>query len=244
MKKKRFSEEQITYALRQVEAGTPPADVCRQPRVQLSELLHLEKALRQPGPHRGEGAAAAARREHTPEAPGRRSHARQAHPGGGGAKKALKPTRLEGLQLRMRIRRRKHMCLHRGVPPQAQRTHERWSMDFVHDQLFDGRPFRMLTLIDQFGRQSPLIEPRFGFSGRDVTDALDRLVEHTGAPASITIDHGTEFTSKALEEWAYRRGVKLDFHASRKTHRERTHRVVQWSTAGRVFEHQPVHVAR
>lgn len=119
--------------------------------------------------------------------------------------------RLKGLQLRMRIRRRKHMCLHRGVPPQAQRTHERWSMDFVHDELFDGRPFRMLTLIDQFSRQSPLIESRFGFSGRDIADALDRLVEHTAAPASITIDHGTEFTSKALEEWAYRRGVKLDF---------------------------------
>ena len=119
--------------------------------------------------------------------------------------------RLEGLQLRMRIRRRKHMCLHRGVPPQAQRTHERWSMDFVHDQLCDGRPFRMLTLIDQFSRQSPLIEPRFGFSGRDVVEALDRIIVRTGAPASITIDHGTEFTSKALEEWAYRRGVKLDF---------------------------------
>jgi hypothetical protein len=36
----------------------------------------------------------------------------------------------------------------RGVVPQAQRTHERWSMDLVHDQLFDGRPFRMLTVID------------------------------------------------------------------------------------------------
>jgi putative transposase len=119
--------------------------------------------------------------------------------------------RLEGLQLRMRVRRRKHMCLHRGVPPQAQRTHERWSMDFVHDQLFDGRPFRMLTVLDQFSRQSPLIEPRFSFSGRDVADALDGIVERTGTPASITIDHGTEFTSKALEEWAYRRGVKLDF---------------------------------
>jgi len=43
--------------------------------------------------------------------------------------------RLEGLQLRTRIRRRKHLCLHRGVVPQAKRTHERWSMDFVHDQL-------------------------------------------------------------------------------------------------------------
>jgi putative transposase len=119
--------------------------------------------------------------------------------------------RLEGLQLRMRIRRRKHMCLHRGVVPQAQRTHERWSMDFVHDQLFDGRPFRMLTVIDQFSRQSPLIEPRSGFGGRDVVAALDRTIEQTGTPLSITVDHGTEFTSRALEDWAYRRGVKLDF---------------------------------
>ena len=37
--------------------------------------------------------------------------------------------RLEGLQIRMRVRRRKHMCLHRGPVPQAQRTHERWSME-------------------------------------------------------------------------------------------------------------------
>jgi putative transposase len=119
--------------------------------------------------------------------------------------------RLEGLQLRMRMRRRKHMCLHRGVVPRAHRTHERWSMDFVHDQLFDGRPFRMLTVVDQFSRLSPLIEPRMRFSGRDVVAALDRIIQRTGAPVSITVDHGTEFTSKALEEWAYRRGIKQDF---------------------------------
>ena len=121
----------------------------------------------------------------------------------------------------MRIRRRKHMCLHRGVVPQAQRTHERWSMDFVHDQLFDGGPFRMLTVIDQFSRQSPLIEPRSGFGGRDVVAALDRIIGHTGTPLSITVDHGTEFTSKALEDWAYQRGVKLDFtHPGKPTDNE------------------------
>jgi putative transposase len=119
--------------------------------------------------------------------------------------------RHEGLQIRMRLRRRKHMCLHRGPVPQAQRTHERWSMDFVHDQLFGGRAFRVLTLVDQFSRQTPLLEPRFSFCGRDVVAALDRAIERAGTPISITVDHGTEFTSKALEEWAYRRGVKLDF---------------------------------
>lgn len=119
--------------------------------------------------------------------------------------------RLEGLQLRMRIRRRKHMCLHRGPAPKAQALHERWGMDFIHDQLFDGRPFRVLTVVDQWSRQSPLLEPAFSITGRDVAAALDRWVQRYGAPASITVDHGTEFTSKALEEWAWKNGVKLDF---------------------------------
>jgi putative transposase len=119
--------------------------------------------------------------------------------------------RLEGLQIRMRVRRRKHMCLHRDPVPQAQRTHERWSMDFVHDQLFDGRSFHVLTLVDQFSRPSPLLEPNSSFCGRDVVAALDGAIARTGTPTSITVDHGTEFTSKALEEWAHQRGVKLDF---------------------------------
>jgi putative transposase len=60
-------------------------------------------------------------------------------------------------------------------------------------------------------RQTPLLESRFSSGGRDVVAALDRAVERAGAPVSITIGHGTEFTSKVLEEWAYRRGVKFDF---------------------------------
>ena len=119
--------------------------------------------------------------------------------------------RFQGLQLRMRVRRRKHMCLHRGPAPLATCTHERWSMDFVHDALFDGRAFRVLTVVDQYSRQSPVLEPGFAHSGRSVSDALERVVNQLGVPVSITVDHGTEFMSKALEEWAWRRGVKLDF---------------------------------
>ena len=119
--------------------------------------------------------------------------------------------RLQGLQLRMRVRRRKHMCLHRGPVPLAKRTHERWSMDFVHDALFDGRPFRVLTVVDQYSRQSPVLEAAFAHSGRSVAAALERVVGELGVPVSITVDHGTEFMSKALEEWAWQRGIKLDF---------------------------------
>ena len=60
--------------------------------------------------------------------------------------------RLEGLQLRMRIRRRKHMALHRGPAPTPVRPTERWSMDFVHDTLADGRPFRVLTVANNWSR--------------------------------------------------------------------------------------------
>ena len=85
-------------------------------------------------------------------------------------------------------------------------------MDFVHDALADGRPFRVLTVVDQWSRQSPVLEVGVSLTGQAVAAALDRVLATTGAvPRSITVDHGTEFTSRALEDWAYRRGVALDF---------------------------------
>lgn len=119
--------------------------------------------------------------------------------------------RLEGLQLRMRVRRRKHQCLHRGPVPTATRLHERWSMDFMHDRLADGRPIRVLTVVDQWSRCSPVLEVGVAMNGQSVAATLDRIVDRDGAPVSITVDHGTEFTSRALEDWAWARGVKLDF---------------------------------
>lgn len=119
--------------------------------------------------------------------------------------------RLEGLQLRMRVRRRKHIALHRGPAPIPIGPTERWSMDFVHDTLADGRPFRMLTVVDNWSRQSPLLEVGFRMSGETVGQALDRVLGEGPRPRSITVDHGTEFQSRALEDWAYRHKVQLDF---------------------------------
>ncbi len=119
--------------------------------------------------------------------------------------------RLDGLQLRMRVRRRKHQALHRGPAPVPVGPAERWSMDFVHDQLADGRAFRVLTVVDQWSRQSPILEAGFSLRGSDVAAALDRVLATGISPRSITVDHGTEFTSRALEDWAYTRGVALDF---------------------------------
>jgi putative transposase len=119
--------------------------------------------------------------------------------------------RLEGLQVRMRARRKKRLSLQRGVPPPASGRDQAWSMDFVHDQLVTGQPFRVLTVIDQWSRESVLMEANVALTGRRVVDALEALSFHRPLPKTITVDHGTEFTSKALDEWAYQRGVALAF---------------------------------
>jgi putative transposase len=119
--------------------------------------------------------------------------------------------RLDGLQLRMRVRRRKHIALHRGPAPTPCGPAERWSMDFVHDALANGRPFRVLTVVDQWSRQSPMLEAAASMSGHTVGAALDRVLAAGAVPRSITVDHGTEFMSRALEDWAFARGVQLDF---------------------------------
>jgi len=84
-------------------------------------------------------------------------------------------------------------------------------MDFVHDTLADGRPFRILTVVDNWRRQSPVLEAGVRMAGERVGQVLDRALNGMQGPRSITVDHGTEFQSRALEDWAYRRGVQLDF---------------------------------
>ncbi len=119
--------------------------------------------------------------------------------------------RLEGLQVRMRVRRRKRISLHRGPVPVATTRNEYWSMDFVHDQLANGRKFRVLAVIDKWSRESVLLEADFSLTGQSVVEALQQLSSSRPLPKAITVDHGTEFTSKSLDEWAWHCGVKLDF---------------------------------
>lgn len=84
-------------------------------------------------------------------------------------------------------------------------------MDFVHDQLATGRKFRVLTVIDQWSRESVLLETQFALTGQSVVNALETLSRSRPLPKDITVDHGTEFTSKVLDAWAYQREVQLDF---------------------------------
>jgi len=88
---------------------------------------------------------------------------------------------------------------------------ERWSMDFVADQLMDGRRFRLLTIVDDYTRECLAIHVDQSISGRRVTRVLDRIHSGYGRPAAIVTDNGTEFTSNAMYKWSQKTGVDLRF---------------------------------
>ena len=66
-------------------------------------------------------------------------------------------------------------------------------------------------LSDKWSRESVLLETSFSLTGQSVVDALQQMSLERPLPKAITVDHGTEFTSKSLDEWAWNNGVKLDF---------------------------------
>jgi len=84
-------------------------------------------------------------------------------------------------------------------------------MDFMSDELFDGRRIRLLTIVDNFTRESPAITVDTSIGGSRVVEVLDRLARTRGLPKTIRVDNGPEFTSKVLDQWAYLNGVELDF---------------------------------
>ena len=84
-------------------------------------------------------------------------------------------------------------------------------MDFMSDQLVDGRRIGILTIIDTFSRLSPAIDVRDRYGGSDVVETLERVTRTYGTPKTIRVDHGPEFISKALDLWAFLNGVTLDF---------------------------------
>jgi len=119
--------------------------------------------------------------------------------------------REEGLLVRRKTRR-KIASQMRTAPAAPIRPNERWSMDFVADVLADGRRFRTLNVLDVYTREALAIEVDHSLTAAAVTRALDQVIAERGAgPEVITIDNGTEFTSRHFDGWAYDRNIKLDF---------------------------------
>ena len=116
--------------------------------------------------------------------------------------------REEGLSLR-RKRRKKLPALARVPIPQPERPNQRWSMDFIHDQLSSGRRFRCLTIVDDFTRQCLAIHVDTSIGGAAVVNVLQELALTRSLPKIITLDNGPELTGKALHLWARSTGVTL-----------------------------------
>lgn len=125
-------------------------------------------------------------------------------------KKVARLCREERLTLRRR-RARKGVAVPRVPRIAPHGPNQRWSMDFVHDRLADGRAFRVLTIVDEGTRESPTLVAARSLSGERVVTTLEQLAVERGLPATISVDHGTEFTSRALDAWAEARGVHLHF---------------------------------
>jgi putative transposase len=84
-------------------------------------------------------------------------------------------------------------------------------MDFVTDQLADGRYFRVVTVVDQFSRECVALHAAVSIRSKDVGEVLDAAIQRRSAPVAITCDNGTEFTSRHFDAWAYFRKIDLDF---------------------------------
>lgn len=126
-------------------------------------------------------------------------------------KRVYRLYRQEGLCVGRHKPRRHRSAVTRPEGTKATRVNESWSMDFMADQLFDGRKFRLLTLVDDFSRESPVIELDQRLTGERVAAILDRIGRERGLSEKIRVDNGSEFTGRVLDQWAYLNKVRLDF---------------------------------
>lgn len=118
--------------------------------------------------------------------------------------------REEGLAVRRR--RRKRVARDgRGRAALPGRPNQQWGVDFVSDTLAWGRRIRLFTVVDVFTREVLAIEVDTSLPGGRVVRVLERLAAERGAPDEIVLDNGPELAGKAVDQWAYERGVGLRF---------------------------------
>lgn len=115
----------------------------------------------------------------------------------------------EGQQVR--TKKRKEIQRDRLPMEVPSRANERWSMDFVADQLSNGRRFRIFNVVDDFTREMVGQLVSVSINGQMVARFLSQLIEQRAKPKTIICDNGTEFTSKAMFFWANENNVKLGF---------------------------------
>ena len=116
------------------------------------------------------------------------------------------------LELNLRIKPKKRLVRELPQPltvPTA--INEVWSMDFMHDQLSDGRAFRLFNVLDDFNREGLGIDLDFSLPATRVIRSLEQIIEWRGQPNVIRCDNGPEYISGAVSQWAQQRGIRIDY---------------------------------
>ncbi|WP_442896843.1 IS3 family transposase [Erythrobacter sp.] len=127
-------------------------------------------------------------------------------------KKTQRLYREEGLAVRRRRSRRRAVGT-RAPAPVLALPNQRWSLDFVHDQMASGRRFRVLNVVDDVTRECLAAVPDTSISGRRVVRELTELIAQRGKPGMIVSDNGTELTSNAVLAWCGEIGVEWHYIA-------------------------------
>lgn len=116
------------------------------------------------------------------------------------------------LALNLRIRPKRRLNRHTPEPlKEPIKQNQVWSIDFMHDQLSDGRQYRLFNVIDDFKREGLAAEPDFSLPAERVTRVLDQLIEQRAKPIAIRCDNGPEFISNVFTRWANKHGIRIDY---------------------------------
>lgn len=117
------------------------------------------------------------------------------------------------LELNLRIRPRKRRITRQKPQTLAipDRPNQVWSMDFMSDQLEDGRCFRTLNIIDDFNREGLAIEVDLSLPATRVVRCLEQVLEWRGKPTFIRVDNGPEYISATLQLWAQKHGIEIKY---------------------------------
>jgi putative transposase len=128
-------------------------------------------------------------------------------------KKVERIWRQEGLRVPKKQPKRRRLWWNDGscVRKRAERRDHVWSYDFVFDRTHDGRPLRMLTMVDEYTRECLTIDVARQYRSEQVLDRLAELFVERGAPTYLRSDNGSEFTATAVREWLERVGVNTLF---------------------------------
>jgi len=115
-------------------------------------------------------------------------------------KRVYRIYREEGLSMRLKTPRRRKSALVRTERPVASAVNQTWSMDFMADNLADGRKIRLLNIVDNFSRECLALDVASGFKGSDVAQALMRIVTERGRPLCIRCDNELRDVVKGVHD--------------------------------------------